>query len=53
MGHIDADLRARDPRWGLREVEEVEALGATNGFTLSRVENMPVDNLTLIFRRGG
>jgi len=32
---FDADLRARDPRWGLRDVDDVAALAASSGLSLS------------------
>ena len=46
---FDADLRSRDPRWGLRRVEDVVA--AAVGFTLIAVEHMPANNLSLIFKK--
>ena len=48
---FDADLRRRDPRWGIRELEVVEAAAKEAG--LSRVEHveMPANNRMLVFRR--
>lgn len=48
---FDADLRERNPRWGLRSVEDVDAEASRAG--LRRVERhaMPANNLTLVFRR--
>jgi hypothetical protein len=48
---FDADLRARDPRWGLRELEAVAALAAASGFGVPEVNEMPANNLTVVFRR--
>ena len=48
---FDADLRSRDPAWGLRELETVAALAAEAGFGPAAVEPMPTDNLLLLFRR--
>ena len=48
---FDADLRARDPEWGLRDVEAVSEAAATSGFALSEVVEMPANNLSLIFKR--
>lgn len=46
---FDADLRARDPEWGLREVEAVAE--AATGFAPPSIIPMPADNLLLVFRR--
>jgi SAM-dependent methyltransferase len=48
---FDASLRSRDPEWGLRQVEAVEAEAAANGFVLERIVEMPANNLTLVFRK--
>lgn len=49
---FDASLRARDPRWGLRDLDAVIALGASHGFAFEQLVEMPANNLSLIFRRG-
>ena len=48
---FDADLRRRNPAWGLRDVAEVTALAAGHGFTLAARVAMPANNLSLVFRR--
>jgi SAM-dependent methyltransferase len=48
---FDASLRARDPRWGLRELGAVEAAARDAGLTLDRVTEMPANNLTAVFRK--
>ncbi|MGR7997653.1 DUF938 domain-containing protein [Xanthobacter sp. ZOL 2024] len=48
---FDADLRRRDPRWGLRQLEDVEACAAAAGLMLARVTDMPANNLCLVFRK--
>jgi SAM-dependent methyltransferase len=48
---FDADLRRRDPAWGLREIESVAALAAGFGFSAPDIVSMPANNLTLLFRR--
>lgn len=48
--NFDADLRARDPAWGLRDLEAVAALAAGHGFGPPTIEPMPADNLTVLFR---
>ncbi|HEX8449329.1 MAG TPA: DUF938 domain-containing protein [Allosphingosinicella sp.] len=47
---FDESLRARDPAWGLRDLEAVEAEAGRNGLRLQRVVEMPANNLTLVFR---
>ena len=49
---FDADLKARNPTWGIRDLDEVAALAAEHGFSAPVVEAMPANNLSLIFRRG-
>ncbi len=48
---FDDDLRRRNSAWGVRDVDEVAALTADNGFASPVVEEMPANNLCLIFRR--
>lgn len=48
---FDADLRARNPQWGVRDLEEVAALAAGHGFGAPVVAAMPANNLTVAFRR--
>ena len=46
---FDANLKARDPSWGLRRVEDFAA--ASSRFTLEAVRRMPANNLMLLFRK--
>jgi SAM-dependent methyltransferase len=48
---FEASLRARDPRWGLRDLEAVEAEATRNGLRFDRLFEMPANNLILVFRR--
>ncbi len=49
---FDASLRARDPAWGIRDLEgELEPAAVAAGFALDVVQAMPADNLTVVFRR--
>lgn len=48
---FDESLRSRDPAWGLRDLDAVAALGATNGFEAPEIIEMPANNLSLIFRK--
>ena len=47
---FDASLRSRDPRWGLRRVEDVTAAAASHGLALDRIIDMPANNLSLLLR---
>lgn len=49
--HFDRDLRRRDSAWGVRDIEAVKALAAAAGFAPPMVEEMPANNLSLVFRR--
>jgi hypothetical protein len=48
---FDADLRLRDERWGLRELDEVAACADAQDLVLERVIEMPANNLSVIFRK--
>ncbi len=48
---FDASLKARDPQWGLRRVEDVVAAAGASGLALERLVEMPANNLSLLFRR--
>ncbi|MDY0884590.1 DUF938 domain-containing protein [Dongia soli] len=50
---FDANLKARDPRWGVRDLEAVAALAAAAGFSAPTVTEMPANNLSLVFRHDG
>jgi hypothetical protein len=48
---FDASLKARDPRWGLRQAEQVVTAAAEAGLTFQRWVEMPANNLSLLLRR--
>ena len=48
---FDADLKARDPEWGLRRVEDFASAAAQKGFALNDWRRMPANNLMLLFER--
>lgn len=47
---FDRALRARDPRWGVRDIDEVTAAAARHGFALRATIAMPANNHSLVFR---
>lgn len=48
---FDQSLKARNPEWGLRDLESVAALARDAGFSAPMVTQMPANNLSVIFRR--
>ena len=48
---FDADLRARDPAWGVRDLGEVTRLAGAAGFGAAEVVPLPANNLLVAFRR--
>lgn len=48
---FDDSLKARNPEWGLRERDAVEALARTHGLVATDRIEMPANNLMLLFRR--
>jgi hypothetical protein len=48
---FDRSLRARNPTWGLRELEAVVAIAESVGFSAPTVTEMPANNLSVVFRR--
>ncbi len=47
---FDESLKARDPRWGLRLLEDVVACADTQGLSLESVIEMPANNLSVVLR---
>lgn len=48
---FDRSLRSRNAQWGLRRLEDMDALATRNGFSRTARYAMPANNLTLIYRR--
>jgi SAM-dependent methyltransferase len=48
---FDASLKAQDPRWGVRDLEDVVALASAHRLSLEERVAMPSNNLSLVFRR--
>ncbi|MDT7933629.1 MAG: DUF938 domain-containing protein [Sphingomonadaceae bacterium] len=48
---FDRSLRARDPRWGVRDLTTVLTTAEAAGFTLDRIVRMPAENRMLVLRR--
>lgn len=50
---FDKSLKARNLKWGLRDLEAVTAEAESNGLALERIVEMPANNLSVIFRGKG
>lgn len=48
---FDADLRARDPAWGVRDLEAVGAAAQAAGLDHLETVPMPANNLSVVWRR--
>ena len=48
---FDRSLRQQNPNWGVRDLEAVADLAEQHGFARPVIEDMPANNLSLIFRR--
>lgn len=48
---FDESLKARDPAWGVRNLEDIVALAGRHGLALQRTVAMPANNLSVIFAR--
>jgi hypothetical protein len=48
---FDADLRARDPSWGIRDLDELAELAGQHGLVGPERIAMPENNLSVVFLR--
>ena len=48
---FDGYLRAQNPTWGIRDLDEVAALAKRHNFALVETVAMPANNLSVIFSR--
>ena len=46
---FDASLRARNPAWGVRDIDDLAALAKDVGLTLTDAVAMPANNFVLVF----
>jgi hypothetical protein len=46
---FDADLRSRNPAWGIRDLEAVEDIAKRNGLRLIETVAMPANNFSVVF----
>ncbi len=48
---FDQMLRDQNPDWGVRDLEEVEAIAQAHGLQLEKMLPMPANNFSVVFRR--
>ncbi|MDJ0616146.1 MAG: DUF938 domain-containing protein [Calothrix sp. MO_192.B10] len=49
---FDDSLRAQNPEWGVRNLEDVVAAANAQNLTLLSTHQMPANNLSVVFQRG-
>jgi SAM-dependent methyltransferase len=49
---FDRSLRDRDPRWGVRDVDDLVVVAGSHGLALRDTIEMPANNHSLVFRTG-
>ena len=50
---FDRSLKARDPSWGLRRREDVDALAAAAGFGAPKIARLPANNILVAWAKPG
>ena len=50
---FDEDLKRRDPRWGVRDVDDLIGAAAPHGLELLELVAMPANNISLVFIKVG
>ncbi len=48
---FDEQLKSQNPEWGVRDLETVETVAHSHGFSLQETVQMPANNLSVIFRK--
>lgn len=48
---FDSALRAQDPEWGIRDLEDVDQVAKEQGFDLAETIAMPANNFSVLFRK--
>ena len=48
---FDASLRARNPAWGIRQLEDVAGAAEQSGLVMTTTVERPANNLSVVFRR--
>ncbi len=48
---FDRGLRAQDPRWGVRDLEQVDEAASCHGLQRDELIKMPANNFVVVYRR--
>lgn len=48
---FDRSLKSQNPKWGIRQMSDMVALGLQNSLELCGRHEMPANNLTLVFKK--
>jgi len=48
---FDANLKAQDPSWGVRDLDDVIKVALKAGLVLLKVVDMPANNLSVVFKK--
>ncbi len=49
---FDTRLRAQDPSWGIRDLDDITAVAGRHGFETPERISMPANNLSVVLRQG-
>ena len=50
---FDADLKRRNPEWGIRQLDALTEVAGNEGFALEARHDCPANNFVCVFRKGG
>ncbi|MHC5936250.1 DUF938 domain-containing protein [Nostoc sp.] len=50
---FDESLRAQNPEWGVRNLDDVVAVASAQNLTFKQTYQMPANNLSVVFERSG
>jgi len=48
---FDESLKSRNPAWGVRDIDEVDAIASEQGFTRDQLIAMPANNHLVVYRK--
>lgn len=48
---FDITLKSQNPKWGVRDLEDVKKMASDHGLTFVKTVDMPANNLSVIFKK--